>query len=342
MSTTSPRNKQTIVVTGAAGFLGSNLVRTLLQREYRVIGVDDLSNGTMSRLDAFVPAGTSADRFRFVQADVRDRKQMLDALNGAQQVVHLAELKIPRYGSALKTLEVNFEGTESVLEAAAEHKVRMVYGSTDEVYGKSPETPLNEEGPLVLGATNTPRWSYATSKVMAEQLCFAFADKYKMPFAILRFSGGYGPGQSLDWQGGPQSVFISAALKNEPLTVHGDGQQSRTFTYVDDMVNGAVRTIEAPYADGEIINISSGNGISIVNLAYLVWRMVGRAEKPKLEFTSYTEFSRNYEDVRHRVPDCAKAKYLIGYEAATRLEDGLRQTIAWQAKALNLPWEAAK
>ena len=322
---------QRVLVTGVAGFLGANLLPSLLKRGYQVVGLDNLSHGRMERISFYI--GKS---FQFVEADVRDANALGRAADGVHGVIHLAEVKIPRYSHAMETLEVNTQGTENALDAAVEQGARFLLGSTDEVYGKNPETLHNEESALVMGQSNVNRWSLGVSKLMAEQLCFAYQEKYGLRTAILRYFGGYGPHQSLDWQGGPQSVFITSALRGETIPIHGDGLQSRTFTSVSDLVTGTILALECSYAQGEILNLASRDTLSMINLAYLIWRLVGHAEKPQLEFVPYTDFSRNYEDVRHRSADISKAYYLLGYEPQVKIVDGLRETIRWQASVLGI------
>lgn len=315
--------KNKILITGVAGFLGSNLAKALVDRGDNVVGLDNLCHGTPSRLLCLKDS-----RFQFVQGDVR-HKATLDKFTDVSHVVHFAELKVPRYGGALEMLEVNYEGTESVLNFAKARNAAFLFGSSDEVYGKCPEDLLNEESPLVIGPSDGQRWGYAVSKVMGEHLCFATTE---IPTTILRFSGVYGPTHSIDWQGGVPAVFIQAALEGKAMPIHGDGLQRRTFTYVDDAVAGTLAALSSDYVHGEIVNIASTETLSIINLAYLIWRLVGRSEKPQLEFQPYTDFSANYEDVRVRVIDTSKASSLLGYEAKVSLNDGLRATIQWQKK----------
>ncbi len=315
-----------VLVTGAAGFLGSNLVTKLIEEGHGVVGLDNLAPGSEGRLRPCTDAA-----FRFVKGDVRDAGAVRKAAEGVQCVIHLAEVKIPRYGNSLETLEVNVEGTENVLEAAVAQDASVILGSTDEVYGKNREMPLNEESASVMGQPTVNRWSLGVSKLMAEHLCLAYREKHGVRTTILRYFGGYGPGQSLDWQGGAPSMLITAALKEESIPIHGDGLQSRTFTHVDDLVNGTLLAIGSPYAEGEILNIAGRDVLSIINLAYMIWRLVGNSRKPEFEFLPYSDFSRNYEDVEHREADISKAHYLLGYEPSKHLGQGLSETIRWQA-----------
>jgi UDP-glucose 4-epimerase len=319
---------QEIVVTGAAGFLGSNLCRVLLERGHDVRGVDNLSQSTMLNVEGLL----GDPRFRFVRENVRDETAMRRLGQGASVLVHLAAFKIPRYGNALDTLLVNTHGTESMLKAAEGTGARLVFASTSDVYGKNPHLPFAETSDLYLGETSVKRWAYATSKIVDEHLCFAYQQERGVPVTILRFFGSYGPGQNRTWWGGPQSVFIDAALRGQPMEVHGDGQQTRSFTYVDDTVDGIVRAMFSKRVEGEIFNIGNTKPVTIQALAELVWRLAGRGE-PKIRRVSYQAFGR-YEDVRARVPDIRKAREVLGFEPRVGLEEGLRLTIDWQRSVM--------
>jgi len=316
--------KEAVLVTGAAGFLGSNLCRVLLARGHRVQAVDNLSQSTMLNVEPL----RGDPRFEFAQEDVRDEPAMRRLAKGASVLVHLAAFKIPRYGNALDTLLVNTHGTESLLKAAEASKARLVFASTSDVYGKNPILPFAETSDLYLGESAVKRWAYATSKILDEHLCFAYQQERGVPVTILRFFGSYGPGQNRTWWGGPQSVFIDAALRDLPMDIHGDGQQTRSFTYVDDTVDGILRAMFSPLAVGEIFNIGNTKPVTIQGLAELVWRLAGKGE-PKLHRVSYQAFGR-YEDVRARVPEIVKARERLGFEPRVDLEEGLRRTIDWQ------------
>ncbi|PYQ02956.1 MAG: nucleoside-diphosphate sugar epimerase [Acidobacteria bacterium] len=315
---------ETVLVTGAAGFLGSNLCRALLAAGHGVRAVDNLSQSTMLNLEPLLGEA----RIRFAREDVRDRTAMRREADGVSVIVHLAAFKIPRYGNALDTLLVNTHGTESMLEAAEAAKPRLVMASTSDVYGKNPRLPFVETDDLYLGETGVKRWAYATSKILDEHLCFAYQQERGVPVTILRFFGSYGPGQNRTWWGGPQSVFIDAALRGQPMDVHGDGQQTRSFTYVDDTVDGIVRAMFSARAVGEIFNIGNTKPVTIQSLAERVWRLAGTGE-PKIHRVSYQAFGR-YEDVRARVPEIGKAREVLGFEPRVGLEEGLRRTIDWQ------------
>ena len=331
-------------ITGSAGFLGSNLTDALISDGHAVVGIDNLAYGRRENFAHHV--GHPA--FTFHLADVTDTAAMRELLAPCEVIIHLAAHKIPRYGSALETLTVNVDGTRNVLDAARARQelglpVRVALASTSDVYGKSPDLPFVETGDLRLGPSSVPRWSYAVSKLFDEHLAHAYTDEYGLQIACMRFFGSYGPRHHLSWWGGPQSVFITAIMDGTPITVHGDGLQTRTFTYVDDTVRG-IRACADWIGEGcEIFNIGAPSGeIAIVDFARLVHRLV-REEFPdlclpqdaRLVFVSYESFSeRPYEDVRRRVPEPSKAAKILGYRARVDIEDGLRQTIGWHRPAL--------
>jgi len=206
-----------ILVTGAAGFIGSNLCSALLEKRHAVCAVDNLSQSTTRNIERHF----GSPGFEFVQEDVRNEEAIRRLAQDAWIIVHLAAFKIPRYGNALDTLTINVHGTESVLKAAKERKSRVVFASTSDVYGRNPHLPFAETHDLYLGETNVKRWAYAVSKIMDEHYAFAYQQEYDVPVTALRFFGGYGPGQNTTWWGGPQSVFIDSALRDQPMEIHG-------------------------------------------------------------------------------------------------------------------------
>jgi nucleoside-diphosphate-sugar epimerase len=318
-----------VALTGAAGFIGSNLAERLVARGDEVHGIDDLSHGSLENLAAL----RGHPRFRLAQASILDGGAMDAVADGADVVVHLAAGKIPRYGDAMDTLVTNGEGGLRVLRACRDRKVRrMVLASTSDCYGRNPEVPFSEDSVSVIGSPRVRRWSYAVSKMFEEQALFAFTERHGLEGIALRLFGGYGPRQNLTWWGGPQAVFIGAALKGQPLEVHGSGLQTRSFTYVDDLVDAFVRAIDVPAAAGEMINVGSDREITILDLARLVWRLV-RDDEPRVALVPFASFGR-YEDVERRVPDNRKAKRLLGHVPAVTLEEGLPRTISWQREAM--------
>ncbi len=316
-----------VLVTGAAGFLGSHLVDALVGAGHSVVGADNLSHGLLRNLKEARRSPT----FEFHQIDVCDLKKLREVARGAAVVAHLAAFKIPRYGKAIDTLLINSQGSHNALQVAAELGAKFVFTSTSDVYGKNPQLPFAETSDSVLGPSTVARWAYAVSKLFDEQLAFAYADTHGIPVTIIRVFGSYGPRQNLSWWGGPQSVFIDAILQGNPIPIHGDGSQTRSFTYVSDTVRGIFSAIESDAANGQILNIGSTHEISILELAKVIHRLAGVPGELQVEFIPYDKLNdRKYEDVRRRVPDVRRAAELLGFRAQVGLEEGLRRTIEWQ------------
>lgn len=313
-----------VLVTGVAGFIGSNLASELLRRGHAVRGLDNLSQGTLLNVASF-----EADaNFDFLAGDIRDEQAVATAAEGCDAIVHLAAYKIPRYSDAYDTLMINAVGSEVVGRVAGRTGAKLVAASTSDVYGKNEKVPFAEDMDSVIGAPDVKRWSYAVSKMFEEQLLFACHERFGIDVVLVRFFGGYGPNQNLTWWGGPQAVFIEHALDGVPLPIHGDGRQTRSFTYVSDHVDGLIAILESSHAN-LVVNLGSTEEVTIRELAALVWRLARGDEEPQLEIVPYESFGR-YEDVRRRVPDITRARSIFGVEASVDLETGLRRTIEWQ------------
>lgn len=310
-----------VLITGACGLIGSHLAESLTRDGIPVVGLDDLSLGTLQNV-----AGLKG--FTLVRGSVLDEAAVARAAEGCGTIVHLAARKIPRYGDRLETLRVNSFGAQIVLAHAAKIGARMLIASTSDVYGMNPDVPFTEDSFSVIGPPTVPRWSYALSKLYNEQLALAHAQESGLRVTILRFFGTYGPRQHLSWRAGPQSVFVSQALKGEPLTVHGDGDQTRCFIYIDDLIASVRRLMDCDAAAGEAVNIGTPEETTIRAMAELIWRLV-RPDPPRITLVPYEQFGR-YQDVRRRVPDIGKLVRLTGFTPAIPLEEGLRRTIAWQ------------
>jgi UDP-glucose 4-epimerase len=251
-------------------------------------------------------------------------------------LVHLAAFKIPRYGKAIDTLKINYAGTESVLELARRLNCKAVLASTSDVYGRNPELPFSEATTdSVIGSSKSPRWAYAVSKLFDEHLGFAYQDAYGFPVVNLRFFGSYGPKQHLSWWAGPQAVFIENVLDGKPIPIHGDGLQTRSFTFASDTVAGIYAAALRDEANGEVINIGSTQEVTILELAKRIKALSGTPGEFEAEFIPYDSFQagKKYEDVRRRVPDITLCEKLLGVRAQVGLDEGLRRTIDWQRKA---------
>jgi UDP-glucose 4-epimerase len=313
-----------VMITGVAGFIGSNLAAELLRRGHTVVGVDDLSHGSLLNLGGAI----ANPDFRLIKADIRDERAVMRAARTCDAVVHLAAHKIPRYSDAYDTLTVNAFGSNIVARCAARAGAKLVAASTSDVYGKNPCVPFSESADSVIGSPEVKRWAYAISKMFEEQLLFACRDRFGLDVVLLRFFGGYGPNQNLSWWGGPQAVFIECALDRQPLPIHGEGTQTRSFTYVGDHVDGIIAVLESDEAN-LVLNLGSTQEVTIRGLAELIWELVHPGEEPLLELVPYAEFGK-YEDVQRRVPDISRARALFGFEPKVDLETGLRRTIEWQ------------
>ena len=311
-------------ITGAAGFIGSHLTDRLLSEGYEVVGVDDLSRGSLLNLEACIenPA------FRLEVIDCTERRELRAALHGCDAIVHLAAKKIPRYGGALATLEENVNGTEAVAQIALAMDADLIVASTSDVYGNA-EPPFREDGPLLLGPPTTRRWAYAVSKLYDEHLVLALAEERGLKVTILRFFGSYGPRNHPSWWGGPQAAFFETLLDGGVVDIHGDGQQVRSFTYIDDTIDGIVRALQTPEARGEILNVGGATPTTIQALAGLVQETLGIPQPLRARFVPYESLGGNYQDVLYRIPDITKARDLIGFEAKVSLAEGLALTAEW-------------
>lgn len=318
---------QIIGVTGAAGFIGSHLCERLLSSGYKVIAVDNLSKGSKSNIQTLL----KKKNFIFHKADIEDPKKVRRLFSNVDVVIHLAASKIPRYGGRLETLLINTKGTKNILDAIKNKKSKFIFASTSDVYGKNPKLPFDEGDDLVIGSPEVARWSYAVSKIFDEQLCYAYWEEYKVPFVILRLFGIYGPKQHRTWWGGPQAIFIDRIISEKEIEIHGNGEQTRTFIYIDDVIEALIKSISSKKAINQIINIGTSHEISIIELAKLISKLL---KKPlKIKRVPYQSFTgMKYEDVKRRTPVIKKAKKLLNWEPKVSLADGLIETISWQLK----------
>jgi len=320
-----------IIITGAAGFVGSNLAKTLLRQGHKVTGIDNLSYGSLSNISSFA----NDKNFTFFEENLKDERTLANVKGDC--LVHLASQKIPRYTSALITLEENSVMMKNVVKKCLQDKIKLVFASTSDIYGKNPDIPYSETSNILLGPTTVKRWAYAISKIYSEQYIIANNNEYNLEYTIMRFFGSYGPNQNLTWWGGPQSVFIANALLNKPLEIHGEGLQTRTFTYVEDTVQGVVKCILEEKAKNEIFNIANNpeEEITILGLGEMIWKLInGENSKPLINFIPYSTFG-NYEDVKRRVPDITKIKSLLDYRPRFSLAEGMVKTIEWQKNLSN-------
>jgi len=310
------------LITGGAGFLGSHLSDALLARGDEVTALDVAS-------DLKVRHQLENRRFRYVRGSVLDRDLVASLTSWCDVIYHLAAVVgVDHYVTdPYEVLNVNVNGTENVLRAAFKERKKVVFSSTSEVYGKSRDVPFEEDGDRVLGSTTIDRWSYSTSKAVGEHFCFAFA-KRGLPVVVVRFFNVYGPRLDRANTGRVVSIFLGQLLRGAPLTIIGDGRQTRCFTYIDDAIRASVAAALKKEAAGQIINIGSDEEVSINDLAQRMIRISGR--RTPVVFIPETEaYGNGYEDIRRRVPDIRKMRETLGVTTRITLDEGLQRTIEW-------------
>jgi len=314
-----------VLVTGGAGFIGSHLVDHLIARGDTVCVLDHLSTGRIENIRHHLGRpGFTLVNDTILNADVVNR-----LVEGADLVFHLAAAVGVRYivDDPLSAISANVEGTENVLRAAFRFWRKVVIASSSEVYGKSAKVPLSEDDDRVLGPTTVARWSYSSSKAIDEHFAYAYAAR-GLPAVILRFFNVYGPRIHENGYGTVVARFIHQALNGRPLTVHGDGQQTRCFSYVDDTVRGVLLASAVPEAEGHVFNIGNDAEISMYDLACLAKRLTD--SESAIQLVPYHDcYGQHFEDTPRRVPDLRKAARVLDYAPRVRLEDGLLRTIQW-------------
>jgi UDP-glucose 4-epimerase len=318
-----------VLVTGGAGFIGSHLVDRLLARGDSVTVVDNLSTGRRTNLPA------SHQGLRFIEADLRDALAAFGRGERFSEIYHLAAAVGVRLvlSEPISSIETNVEQTAALLRFAATHSERgtgvpTLIASSSEVYGKAAKSPFSEEDDVVYGPTTAGRWSYACSKAIDEYLALAYASRHQMPVLVARFFNTVGPRQVGDY-GMVLPRFVGAALRNEPLTVYGDGSASRCFCDVRDVVEALPRMLAEPGCMGRVFNVGSDKPITISELGDRVLRTLGSRSKKR--FIPYDEaYPAGFEDLQQRQPDLSRLRSVLKFEPAIPLE----QTIRDIAKAL--------
>ncbi|MEH7380607.1 NAD-dependent epimerase/dehydratase family protein [Bacillus sp. JJ1533] len=320
-----------VLVTGGAGFIGSHLVERLIENGHDVICLDDLSTGKESFLNNVM----NHPKFTFMNGSGLDRSLLNELIENCEVVFHLAAVLGVKntVENPLKVIEGNIDVTRNILELAFPRKVKVIFSSTSEVYGKNHMLPFCEESNRVLGPTTTHRWCYATAKALDEHMCFAYAEK-GLPVTVLRYFNTYGPRATSTQYGGVVPKFIRAALKGEPITVYGDGKQTRCFTFVDDTVKGTLLSMDAK-CNNEAFNIGSNQLISINELAEKVKELT-HSNSPIVHIPYDLAYGTGYEDTLNRTPDLTKSKKILKYEHTVLLDEGLKTTIEWFKRELQM------
>jgi UDP-glucose 4-epimerase len=312
------------LITGGAGFIGSHLAERLLaDGEGRVSVIDDLSTGSIENIAHL----RGSPRFHHVIASIDEKSLLAELVDDADVVVHLAAAVGVRLivESPVRTIETNVHGTELVLELANKKKKRVIVASTSEVYGKSNRVPFTEEDDLLLGAPTKGRWSYACSKAIDEFLAIAYWREKKLPITIVRLFNTVGPRQTGRY-GMVIPSLVKQALMEQPLTVFGDGEQSRCFCHVRDVVEALFALIHDPGAIGEIFNVGSDQEITINALAERI-RAMSESRSPIVHLSYDQAYADGFEDMRRRVPDLTKLRRLTGHTPRHGIDEILRDVI---------------
>lgn len=330
------------LITGGAGFIGSHLAEKLLKMGEKVYVIDDLSTGRIDNIEHL----KNYPNFHYTIESIMDIPVLAELVDRCDIVYHLAAAVGVRLvvENPVRTIETNIRGTENVLQVATKKKKKVLITSTSEVYGNSASIPFKEEQPIALGNIYSSRWSYACSKALDEFLALAYYEQKHLPVVIVRLFNTIGPRQTGKY-GMVVPTFVRQAILGHPLTVYGDGKQSRSFAYVGDIVDGIINLSREPQAVGKVVNLGSDKEINIEELAKLVLRVTNSSSK--IEYVPYEKaYGKNFEDMRRRVPDILQAKQLIGFQPTKGIErtleiitdyfltESLQEPLAWLGKPI--------
>ncbi|MEP6911262.1 MAG: GDP-mannose 4,6-dehydratase [bacterium] len=316
-----------VLITGGAGFIGSHLADAYLQRGDDVLVIDDLSTGTIENIRHL----KNNPRFHYTIDSVHNQPVTAELVDQCDVVVHLAAAVGVKLivESPVRTIETNVRGTEVVLALANKKKKRVMIASTSEVYGLSADVPFREDGNLVMGATTKGRWSYACSKAIDEFLALAYWREKKLPTTIVRLFNTVGPRQTGRY-GMVIPTFVRQALAGRPITVYGNGKQTRCFGYVGDVVGALIKLMDRSDSVGQVYNIGSNEEISIFKLAEKVKELTN--SESEIIFVPYDEaYEEGFEDMPRRVPDITKINQLVGFRPEMTLEGILQSVISFHS-----------
>jgi UDP-glucose 4-epimerase len=318
------------LITGGAGFIGSHLAERLLGRGDRVVLLDNLSTGSMDNIRHL----KSFDGMEYHLDNIENRQLVAELVDDADAVIHLAAAVGVKLivESPVRTIETNVNGTQRILEAACKKRKLVLTASTSEVYGKNINVPFHEDADLVLGPTTKGRWSYAASKALDEFLALSYWKEKQLPVIVVRLFNTVGPRQTGRY-GMVLPNFVKSALDNTPISIYGDGKQSRCFCDVRDTVESLVRLIDTPHSIGEVVNVGNTEEVSIEQLAQLVKQRTN--SKSAIEFVPYDQaYEPGFEDMMRRVPCVDKLEALTGFRPRTPLTEIIDRVAAFfQQKA---------
>jgi len=313
------------LITGGAGFIGSHLAEALLDGGHEVDIIDNLSTGSIRNVGHL----KSNPRFNYVVDTLTNEPLLAELIDRNDVIFHFAAAVGVKLivEQPVHTIETNVHGTEVVLKHANKKKKKVVIASTSEVYGKSADVPFREDADLVMGATVKHRWAYACSKAIDEFLALAYYKERNLPVIIVRFFNTVGPRQTGQY-GMVLPSFVRQALSGEPITVFGDGTQSRSFTYIGDVVECLMKLVNEPKAVGQVFNIGNKHEVTILHLAEIVKSLTGSASR--IEFVPYDKaYEEGFEDMPRRVPDLTKVTQLVGYEPKVQLNEIITKVIEY-------------
>jgi UDP-glucose 4-epimerase len=314
------------LLTGGAGFIGSHLAESLISRGDEVIVFDNLSTGSMINLSGV------KEKIAFQEGNILDKTDIQKLVSKSDYVVHLAAALgvFNIVNKPLESLKTNLQGSEVVLEACDKYRKPVLIASTSEVYGKNNKVPLSEEDDRIIGHPLKSRWSYSEAKAVDESLAYFYYLENKLPIRIVRFFNTVGPRQ-VGHYGMVVPRFVSAALKNEPLSVYGSGDQIRCFCHVDDAVRALLLVMDSDKAVGEVFNIGNNQQISIMELAKKVIEITGSSSS--IEKLAYENaYPEGFEDMQRRVPDISKIKQVLGWSPEINLDQIIKDIAAFNSK----------
>jgi UDP-glucose 4-epimerase len=314
-----------VLITGGAGFIGSHLSDAYLERGDEVFILDDLSTGSIDNIRHL----KKHPRFHYTIESVHNAPVVAELVDQCDVIFHLAAAVGVKLivESPVRTIETNVHGTEVVLAQANKKKKKVLIASTSEVYGLSEQIPFREDGNLVMGATTKGRWSYACSKAIDEFLALAYWREKKLPTVVARLFNTVGPRQTGQY-GMVIPTFVKQALADRPITVHGDGTQSRCFGYVGDVVAALVKLMDHPAAVGEVFNIGSNEEVTIGKLAERIKQLAG--SRSEIQYVPYeSAYGEGFEDMPRRVPDLTKIGNLVGFRPARTLDEIILSVITF-------------
>ena len=316
--------RRSYLVTGGSGFIGSHLVEALLARGDLVVVLDNLSTGRLRNLERV----EKHPNLRIEHGSVLDELKVDELVHTCDVVVHLAAAVGVRLivDQPLRSFTTNIRGSEIVIESAHRYRRQILLASTSEIYGKNGVQPLSEEADRVLGSPTIARWAYSTAKAVDEILAYAYHRERGLPTTVVRLFNTVGPRQSPAY-GMVIPRLVRQAVAGDPLTIYGDGRQTRCFCHVSDVVNGMLGLLDHPGAAGEVFNLGSQEEISIAELASRIVERAGSSSA--VELIPYEEaFAEGFEDMQRRLPDTSKVRALTGWRPSLTLSDVLDETIA--------------